>query len=86
MHQPTPPLAQNPDILETLLAHSAQLSTDCRRLHETARSIAASRHKVEPVSARFFKVTDSRTGKVRGWRQTHLDACALARQLDAETA
>lgn len=78
---------QNRDILETLRASRAsQLDTDHQRLRSVARAIAASRHKVEPVSHNFYRVVDNRTGRVKGWRQTHLAACRLASNLDAETA
>jgi len=30
----------------------------------------------------FFHIADSSTGRVMGFRQRHLDACALARNLE----
>lgn len=78
---------QNRDILETLRANLAtQLDTDRQRLQAVAHAIAASRHKVEPVSRNLYKVVDNRTGRVMGWRQTHLAACRFASNLDAEVA
>lgn len=41
------------------------------------------RFRVEPVSKGFFRIVDSRTHTVKGWRLSHWEACALARQLDS---
>lgn len=39
---------------------------------------------VKPAGREFFHVVDSQTGKVRGFRRNHNEACALARRLEAE--
>ncbi len=37
---------------------------------------------VVPAGVAFFHITESTTGRVRGFRQRHQDACELARQLE----
>lgn len=69
------------DVLQTLT-----FNADRARLAAIRRAIEASRHKVEPVSRGLFRVFDSRTDKVKGWRRTHAAACQFARQLDGEAA
>jgi hypothetical protein len=39
---------------------------------------------VKPAGREFFHVVDSQTGKVRGFRRDHNEACALARRLETE--
>ncbi|APC19305.1 hypothetical protein BLL42_21350 [Pseudomonas frederiksbergensis] len=43
---------------------------------------APPRFVVRMAGKAFFHVVDSRTGKVRGFRRNHNEACALARQLE----
>ncbi|AZL69684.1 MULTISPECIES: hypothetical protein [Pseudomonas] len=38
---------------------------------------------VVPAGVAFFHITERTTGRVRGFRQRHQDACELARQLEA---
>lgn len=40
------------------------------------------RFKVVPAGVGFFHITDQATGRVRGFRRNHVDACALARRLE----
>ncbi|MDF0731523.1 hypothetical protein P0Y43_12385 [Pseudomonas entomophila] len=40
---------------------------------------------VVPAGVSFFHVTESTTGRVKGFRRTHLEACALAQHLEACT-
>ncbi|MDO7900484.1 hypothetical protein ACE1YR_01455 [Pseudomonas sp. K1(2024)] len=40
------------------------------------------RFVVVPAGIQFFHVTDRTTGRVKGFRRSHLEACALARLLD----
>ncbi|MER2297895.1 MULTISPECIES: hypothetical protein [Pseudomonas] len=41
------------------------------------------RFVVIPAGIEFFHVTESATGRVKGFRRLHRDACALARSLEA---
>lgn len=40
------------------------------------------RFRVEPVSKGLFRIVDSSTLKVKGWRLSHEEACHLADQLE----
>jgi len=44
------------------------------------------RHRVIPVSDKFFHIVDGQTGKVVGFRRDHNEACALARRLETRHA
>jgi hypothetical protein len=41
------------------------------------------RYVVIPAGIEFFHITESATGRVKGFRRLHRDACALARSLEA---
>lgn len=38
-----------------------------------------------PESGEFFHIVDTGTGKVKGFRREHNDACAFARKLEQES-
>lgn len=40
--------------------------------------------RVIPAGNEFFHVVDSTTGKVKGFRRNHNEACALARKLESK--
>ncbi|MBJ9976565.1 hypothetical protein IAE35_13615 [Pseudomonas sp. S75] len=40
------------------------------------------RFVVIPAGVRFFHITDRHTGRVKGFRCSHREACDLARRLD----
>ncbi|MFJ2541203.1 MULTISPECIES: hypothetical protein [unclassified Pseudomonas] len=42
------------------------------------------RFVVKPAGTAFFHVLDGRTGKARGFRRDHNEACALARKLESQ--
>lgn len=42
------------------------------------------RFVVKPAGVAFFHVVDSCTGKARGFRSDHNEACALARRLESQ--
>jgi hypothetical protein len=42
--------------------------------------------RVIPAGNEFFHVVDSATGKVKGFRRNHNEACALARSLESRHA
>ncbi|WP_053152112.1 hypothetical protein [Pseudomonas protegens] len=46
--------------------------------------VAKPRFIVKPAGVAFFHVIDTRTGKARGFRRDHNEACAVARRLEAE--
>ena len=46
---------------------------------------SAPRYRVVPESGEFFHIVDSGTGKVKGFRREHNDACAFARKLEQES-
>ncbi|MFJ4068792.1 hypothetical protein ACIPW4_26390 [Pseudomonas sp. NPDC089996] len=41
------------------------------------------RYVVVPAGIEFFHITESATGRVKGFRRLHCDACALARRLES---
>ncbi|WP_413470093.1 hypothetical protein [Pseudomonas salomonii] len=43
-------------------------------------------YRVIPAGNEFFHVVDSTTGKVKGFRRNHNEACALARSLETRHA
>nr|WP_245586793.1 hypothetical protein [Pseudomonas cremoricolorata] len=43
---------------------------------------ALPRFVVVPAGIEFFHITEQATGRVRGFRRRHLDACLLARSLE----
>ena len=45
----------------------------------------ASRFIVIPAGIEFFHITESATGRVKGFRRGHASACALARRLERES-
>ena len=46
---------------------------------------SAPRYRVVPVSGEFFHIVDTGTGKVKGFRREHNDACAFARKFKQES-
>ena len=42
----------------------------------------APRFIVVPAGVEFFHITELATGRVRGFRRSHLEACKLARRLE----
>lgn len=40
------------------------------------------RYRVVPAGHKFFHVVEAATGKVKGFRRNHNEACALARSLE----
>ncbi len=42
----------------------------------------AARYVVIPAGINFFHITEWATGRVKGFRRRHNDACALARALE----
>lgn len=61
-------------------------NTEIRReAQHISCNIAAARQArfiVVPAGVAFFHITESTTGRVKGFRQRHQDACDLARQLE----
>lgn len=44
------------------------------------------RYRVVPAGHEFFHVVEATTGKVKGFRRNHNEACALARSLESRHA
>lgn len=61
-------------------------NTEIRRVPQSISCINKGnirpRYVVVPAGIAFFHVTDSATGRVKGFRRHLRDACALARQLE----
>ena len=49
------------------------------------QDLALPRFQVVPAGKAFFHIKETSTGRVRGFRTDHNDACALARALAAHT-
>ncbi|WP_081794893.1 hypothetical protein [Pseudomonas sp. H1h] len=52
-------------------------------LAQYAQSTSAPRFQVVPAGNAFFHIKESSTGRVRGFREDHNAACALARSLES---
>ncbi|MCY1290510.1 hypothetical protein D9M70_396590 [compost metagenome] len=73
----TPRAMALPDLL-ALTAAARQAFEIRRRL-----GVELPAYQVKPGGRDFFHVIETATGKVRGYRRKHMDACALARSLEA---
>lgn len=73
-----PDIKQRVDILDALHQRSIMATADFFLLANTPRPVPAPRFKVEPTGRHLFSVTDRITGKVKGWRRSHNEACRLA--------
>lgn len=49
------------------------------------QALALPRFQVVPAGKSFFHIKETATGRVRGFRTDHNEACALARSLAART-
>lgn len=49
------------------------------------QALAMPRYQVIPAGKAFFHIRETATGRVRGFRTNHNDACTLARSLAART-
>jgi len=58
------------------------------RLDTSGHTPASSPYRYTVVAAgkSFFHITEQSTGRVKGFRQDHLQACALADQLERQDA
>lgn len=74
-------------VSEFSLEHAVSSISRSDRLALAAldRSSPHYRFRVEPVSKGLFRIVDSRTEKVKGWRLSHMEACMLADQLELST-
>jgi hypothetical protein len=72
------------DIVDGLHQRSLLATAEFYRLTGLQAPVVTFRMMVKPAGRDFFHVVDSRTGKVRGYRQDHNEACALARRLERE--
>ncbi|MFV3405818.1 MULTISPECIES: hypothetical protein [Pseudomonas] len=57
-------------------------NTETRREARSISCARAPRFTVVPAGVAFYHITDRITGRVKGFRRHHVDACALARQLE----
>jgi hypothetical protein len=76
-----PHIQQRVDVLNALHQRSVMATADFYRLANVARPVQPPRFKVEPTGMHMFHVIDRITGKVKGWRREHLEACRLADSL-----
>lgn len=76
----------------THFAHPSHASIDASFvLHGSAipelaqyeQSTGTPRFQVVPAGNAFFHIKESSTGRVRGFREDHNEACALARSLES---
>jgi hypothetical protein len=73
--------------------HSTLHANSPASLHSTVfqayalpdQALALPRFQVVPAGKSFFHIKETSTGRVRGFRTDHNDACALARALAAHT-
>lgn len=74
------------EVLDALRTRSAIATSNFYQLAGIDRPVTAARFKVAPVSKDLFRITDSASGKVMGWRRTHGEACSYAGKLEREVA
>ena len=77
-------IQQHREVLDALRTRSIMAAAELHRLTGTEPQPTAARFKVQPVSAGLFRITDSTTGKVKGWKRTHGAACGFAQALERE--
>ncbi|MFZ3281184.1 hypothetical protein [Pseudomonas sp.] len=53
-------------------------------LHVSAIPDQSPRFQVVPAGTAFFHIREKSTGRVRGFREHHNEACALARSLETQ--
>lgn len=72
--QPSKPVIETPFVLQ---------GTDLAELAELGAGSPRPRFQVVPAGNAFFHIKESSTGRVRGFREDHNEACALARSLES---
>jgi len=72
--QPSKPVIDTPFVLQ---------GTDLTELAEHGAGNHRPRFQVVPAGNAFFHIKESSTGRVRGFREDHNEACALARLLES---
>jgi len=72
--QPSKPVIDTPFVLQG--THLAELAEHGAGNHRP-------RFQVVPAGNAFFHIKESSTGRVRGFREDHNEACALARSLES---
>ncbi|MFJ5254421.1 hypothetical protein ACIP8I_04380 [Pseudomonas sp. NPDC088414] len=72
--QPSKPVIDTPFVLQ---------GTDLAELAEHGAGSHRPRFQVVPAGNAFFHIKESSTGRVRGFREDHNEACALARSLES---
>lgn len=73
-----PLIQRRVDIIEALHQRSIMATADFYRLANRTPPVAVARFRVEPVGKHLFRITDTTTSKVKGWRRNHNEACQLA--------
>ncbi|GHS83326.1 hypothetical protein OO306_14495 [Pseudomonas sp. DCB_AW] len=61
---------------------NTEIRREAKNISYIASTHATPRYVVIPAGIRFFHVTESATGRVKGFRCRHQDACELARHLE----
>ncbi len=77
---PQPASGDNPQVA-VYRPHSPQRGT-CSEQQKDFEQPAQLRYQVTLAGNSFFHITEIATGRVRGFRANHNEACALARKLD----
>ncbi|WP_367084168.1 hypothetical protein ABV589_25685 [Pseudomonas sp. HOU2] len=72
--QPSNPGIDSPFVLQ---------GTNLVELEEHGAGSHRPRFQVVPAGNAFFHIKESSTGRVRGFREDHNEACALARSLES---
>lgn len=58
----------------------------CLGMVSSSTPKSSPRYRVVPAGHEFFHVVEASTGKVKGFRQDHNEACALSRSLESRHA
>ncbi len=81
MHQQ---IQQRREVLDALRTRSIMAAAELHRMTGTEPQPSEARFKVQPVSAGLFRITDTNTGKVKGWKRSHGAACGFAQALERQ--
>ncbi|EIK96087.1 hypothetical protein PMM47T1_14045 [Pseudomonas sp. M47T1] len=76
-----PSIQSRREVLAVLRERTRLATAEFYELAGIVFPVVSCRHKVIPVG-KAYHVTDSATGKVKGFRFTHQAACELAKVLD----
>lgn len=64
------------------MPENTEIRREAQHISCNITTSSKARFIVVPAGVAFFHITESTTGRVKGFRQRHQDACELARHLE----